>query len=121
MKRKLNKGFTLIELLVVITILAVLSIIGIAAFRTLPDQANDSRRRSDVDSIAKVLESRYDVDTGYPELSAGDFTSGQKPQKPEGGDYDLLYSPGATDRKTFRVCATLSDSTQYCRSSSLGR
>lgn len=50
------RGFTLIELLVVISIIAILATIGIAVFSGAQAQARDARRRADLASIAKAVE-----------------------------------------------------------------
>lgn len=61
-----DKGFTLIELLVVISILAILSIIGLTAFGGVQKSARDARRKSDLRSIKVALE-LYKQSTGsYP-------------------------------------------------------
>lgn len=116
-----KNGFSLIELLVVVTILAILFTIGIAAFRNVSGNARDAKRKADVDSIAKVLESQFNSDTGqYPaSLQTYYFTSGSIPQKPESGDYDTNWN---ADNTGYQVCATLDDgSTTYCKKSSQGK
>lgn len=86
-RRSLVAGFTLIELLVVTSIIAALAVTVFAALN--PPQrikeANDSRRRSDVDSILIAIH-QYIVDndgslptglsTGMVETQIGSDTSG---------------------------------------------
>jgi general secretion pathway protein G len=48
-------GFTLVELLVAISILAILSAIGLAAYSKSQELARDAKRRGDVDAIKKAL------------------------------------------------------------------
>lgn len=71
------QGFTLIELMVVITIIAVLSLIGIVAFTSVQKNARDARRRGDVDAIANALEANKGMngDT-YSTLTDSMFASG---------------------------------------------
>lgn len=65
MKRFLPKtvnnpqGFTLVELLVVISIIAILTVIGITIFTGQQRAARDAKRKADIDAIAKALESHY--------------------------------------------------------------
>ncbi|MBI2020275.1 prepilin-type N-terminal cleavage/methylation domain-containing protein [Candidatus Daviesbacteria bacterium] len=122
-----KKGFTLVELLVVIAILAILAIIGIVIFTGLTKNANESRKKSDVETIAKVLEAQYSPIAGYPNPLAGTFfASGIVPTPPEGGTYNVVYSTGNVG---FRVCADSADtdplttcsassSTCFCKDSS---
>ncbi|MBU1000529.1 prepilin-type N-terminal cleavage/methylation domain-containing protein [Patescibacteria group bacterium] len=70
-------GFTLVELLVVISIIAVLSAIGLVSFRRVQQIARDGKRVADIDTIAKSLEISKDFTTGvyYNKLST-DFPDG---------------------------------------------
>lgn len=58
------RGFTLIELMVAISIVAILSTIGIVSFSKTQEVARDSRRKSDLRSIAIALE-LYRQKNGY--------------------------------------------------------
>ncbi len=64
-----KKGFTLIELLVVIAIIAILSVIGFTVFTNAQKGARDSKRRSDIDSIAKALEIYKSANGNYPQIA----------------------------------------------------
>lgn len=73
-----KKGFTLIELLIAVTIIAILTAVGMANFRTAAKKARDSRRMSELEQIRSALELyRSDAKT-YPSaalfnnLSCGD-------------------------------------------------
>lgn len=55
-KQNKSNGFTLIELLVVISIIAILSVIGMAVFSSVQKSARDARRRMDIEAIAKAFE-----------------------------------------------------------------
>ena len=57
------RGFTLIELLVVISILGLLSTIGLSVFTNAQKKARDVRKKVDVASIAKALEMKFKYDT----------------------------------------------------------
>lgn len=57
-------GFTLIELLVVIAILGILMTLGFAAYRGLQANARDTKRRSEINSIANALEIRFQATSG---------------------------------------------------------
>lgn len=81
-KKPKSNGFTLIELLVVITIIAILATLGLAIFSSLQRNARDSRRRSDINAIAKAMEANYGVISGYQSLQASWFGGGTYPVDP---------------------------------------
>src|SRR5436305_1961058 len=54
-----DSGFTLVELLVAITIVAILAVVGFTLFSGIQAQARDSNRRTEVQEIAKALETHY--------------------------------------------------------------
>lgn len=58
------KGFTLVELLIAVTVLAVISLIGIAVLTGLQASARDAKRREDITNIAKSIESNKNYSTG---------------------------------------------------------
>lgn len=71
-----KSGFTLIELLVVIAIIAILATIGFASFVAVQKNARDTKRRTEIDSIAKALEIRYQVTSGNTCPPGGGSSSG---------------------------------------------
>src|SRR5260221_122165 len=66
--KNLQKGFTLIELLVVIGILAILLAIVLIAINPAKQfgQANDTKRRSDVNSILNAIDQYMADNNGKP-------------------------------------------------------
>ena len=62
MKKTTTRGFTLIELLVVIAIIGLLSTVVVASLTTVRAKARDSKRLSDLQSIAKVIAT---LDNGF--------------------------------------------------------
>lgn len=77
-------GFTLVELLVVITIIAVLSAIGLTVFNGVQPKARNDRRRADLDSISKALEVNK-TSAGYIALADSQFANGKIPTDPIAG------------------------------------
>ncbi|MDP3998755.1 MAG: prepilin-type N-terminal cleavage/methylation domain-containing protein [bacterium] len=101
--KKSYQGFTLIELLVVISIIAILSVVGMTIFSSVQKSARDAVRKSDVNAIAKAYEVHFSGGF-YHVLNPTNFGSGTVPQKPEGGDYDGILK---ADAPGFQVCAAL--------------
>jgi prepilin-type N-terminal cleavage/methylation domain-containing protein len=62
-----NKAFTLVELIVVITILAILATIAFISLNGYASNSRDSKRKSDIASMRKVLELSYLKNNHYPE------------------------------------------------------
>lgn len=60
------RGFTLIELLVVISIIAILSVIGMAVYGNVQVMARDTKRREDLKAIAQALEVYKAKNSLYP-------------------------------------------------------
>jgi len=63
-------GFTLLELMVTISIIAIVSAIGMTTFGQSQKLARDSRRKSDIRSIAIALELYYRTNKNYPKTAA---------------------------------------------------
>lgn len=109
-----GRGFTLIELLIVIVILAVLGIVGMTVFTSVTDRAEDARRTSDVQAIAKALEVNYNPLVGYVALNGNQFSDGTIPIPPEGGSYFSDFVSGGG----FRVCTAKNGGSNPCTANS---
>ncbi|MCL5784711.1 MAG: type II secretion system GspH family protein [Patescibacteria group bacterium] len=70
-----NNGFTLIELMVSMSIIAILSAIGLIVYSTAIKQGQDARRQSDLRSIQSALEQYYS-DQGYYPAAGTSCTNG---------------------------------------------
>lgn len=70
------RGFTLIELLVTISIIAILTVIGIVVYTSVMKQGRDSKRQSDLRSLQSSLEQYYADQGFYPaSINANNFDS----------------------------------------------
>ena len=68
-----KKGFTLIEILVAVTIVAVLSIIGVVSYSSINKRSRDAKRKSDLEQVRSALE-MYRADNGsYPSVNASNL------------------------------------------------
>lgn len=111
---KSARGFTLIELMVAISIVAVLATIGFTLFQSTQGQARDAKRKQDIDSIATVLEQKFNAATGLYTAAAGtDFTTQTVPVDPlNTGIYVYDFTPDSiTGSSTYAVCVGLENPT----------
>jgi prepilin-type N-terminal cleavage/methylation domain-containing protein len=60
-----NAGFTLIELLTVVTIIGVLSTMGVVAYLSAQPRARDARRKSDLEQYKNALEVYATKNNGF--------------------------------------------------------
>lgn len=79
-----KKGFTLVELLVVVTIIAVLSVIGMVVYSGVSARARDTRRMAEIDAIQTAMEKKYrpGVALPYQLLNNADFVNNIVPTDP---------------------------------------
>lgn len=101
------QGFTLIELLVVITIIAILSVVGMTVFTGVQKNAREAGRRGDIDAIVKALEVNKTA-SGYQFLNANQFANGAIPATdPQARPYCISTAAGAADPTTWTTsCPT---------------
>jgi type II secretion system protein G len=81
-----DAGFTLIELLVVVAIIGILAAIAIPVFLNQRASARDASVKSDINSVAKVMETVYTDSGAYPTADAAGELLLQ--------DNDVVTSPG---------------------------
>lgn len=105
-------GFTLVELLVVISIIAILSVLGISLFSGVQQKARDTERRAEINAIKDALEQRFDAAAGiYPgPLQATWFANGVIPSDP-GSLNPNNYGAPTAPVTGFTLCATLEANT----------
>lgn len=107
-----TKGFTLIEILVTISIIALLTMVGLTNFKVANQKARDGRRQGDLEQIKAALE-LYRTDEGeYP----GSVTPGATIESATGTIYmnEVPDDPLSTqtyyyssDTDTYTLCAAL--------------
>lgn len=101
-----RKGFTLIELLVVITIIAILSAIGLSSFTNTQRRARDSRRRGDMKQIQNAMEQYYILNNqyagAYTALPTTSWSSGSYPLDPR---TSAGYGQSVSSTTAYTVCA----------------
>ena len=89
-----EKGFTLIELLVVVAIIGILAAIAIPVFLSQRNSARDASVKSDINGVAKVMETLYVQNNAYPATTAA-LTAGN-PQSSPGNQIVVTLTGGGT-------------------------
>jgi prepilin-type N-terminal cleavage/methylation domain-containing protein len=67
-----NRGFTLIELIVSISIIAIISSIGLVVYTGAQKLSRDSKRMGDIKEVQKAMEQFYAINNGYASLNTQD-------------------------------------------------
>lgn len=107
-----TKGFTLIEILVTISIIGLLTMVGITNFRVANQKARDGRRQGDLEQIKAALELYRTDEAEYPgsvtpgatiESATGTIYMNEVPDDPL-SEQDYSYS---SDTDTYTLCAAL--------------
>ncbi|MDA1079414.1 MAG: type II secretion system protein [bacterium] len=104
--KKFVAGFTLIELLVVISIIGILSAIGMTAFTNAQKKARDATRIGDMKAYQKAYEQYYSTTNSAYAASCSTMDamfSGAAPTSPKAPS----YAKTCPDTASYCVCATL--------------
>lgn len=72
----MRRGFTLIELLVAVTIIAIITAIGLVIYTEVQKSVRDSTRKQDLRSYQTALEVYYQKNGRFPCTDTGVFTEG---------------------------------------------
>lgn len=89
-----DKGFTLIELLVVVAIIGILAAIAIPVFLSQRNSARDASVKSDINGIAKVMETLYVQSNAYPTTTV--LLTAGTPQSSPGNQLVVTVTGGGT-------------------------
>ena len=89
-----EKGFTLIELLVVVAIIGILAAIAIPVFLSQRNSARDASVKSDINGVAKVMETLYVEDNAYPTTTV--LLTAGNPQISPGNQLVVTVTGGGT-------------------------
>jgi len=115
MFEKLKKGFTLVELMIVISILGLLTTVGLSAYMLTQKTARDSKRQSDLESIRQALEIYRTENGTYSSAGVSNWTdvSSLNTHLVDGGYIDRLPSDPKTSNPSYRYKATDLSSSNY--------
>lgn len=132
----MKKGFTLIELLVTISIIAVLSVVGLTLYQGVQVKARDSVRKKDLQNLATALEIYFQQNGKYITITGGittcpsltdtsstfytniapNMSDGVPPRDPKNNS---LYCYLSTDGSTYTLCANLENDSDPERNTTL--
>ncbi len=101
-----KNGFTLVELMVVITVISILTTIAISTYSGIQARAKDTKRKGDIDAIAKAMEVNYNRVTPfqYSALCAISPTTNDCTQWFGGGNYPVDPKDGSTNGCAGNLC-----------------
>lgn len=117
--KRIKKGFTLVELMVVITVIAILMTIAVVSFTRIQKQARDTKRKSDLRTLATALQAYFTENMSYP--ASADWQSALTPNyipnipaAPAGvtGPYSTYTYLSGANNFTYALCASLEVPTQ---------
>lgn len=111
-----RKGFTLIELLVTISIIAVLSIIGLVVYQGVTTKARDSIRKNDLNKLATALEIYAQQHNGSYITTSSGITACPQPTDTT----STFYTNIASNMSDRVVPKDPKDNTFYCYLSTNG-
>lgn len=116
-------GFTLIELLVTISIISVLSVVGLVVYQGVTTKARDSIRKNDLNKLATALEIYYQKNNRYvaivnPDNSITDITSCQTDPSTDASSPNTFYKTIKNNMGDGTVPADPSRNEAYCYLSS---
>lgn len=108
-----QRGFTFIEILVTVTLIALLSTIGITGFQAVTRGGRDALRKTDLEQIRSALEIYKSENGNYPDDSGSCSASSSLvpnyispyPTDPKSPTYRYCYNQ--TGNLTYTLCAHL--------------
>lgn len=101
----MKKAFSFIELIVVVTIIAVLSLVGMVNYSSANKKSRDARRISDLEKMRMALEMIKQVGTTYP-ISANSLVPlylDTLPTTPKGVGYSYGQTSGGYSYVIYTV------------------
>ena len=69
----MRRGFTLIEVLVAVTIIAILTSIGVVSYSSVNKRSRDAKRKGDVEQLRSALEMYRADNSYYPNTGSGSW------------------------------------------------
>ena len=105
--KKHLRGYTLIELLVSISIIALLTVIGVTNFRVANQKARDGKRKGDLEQIKAALEMYRSGEGDYPTGTISLFPDYMDKIPTDPADDSVYYYSTSDGGLTYVLCATL--------------
>ena len=93
---KPSSGFTIIELIITVIVLAILLTLGVMGMRGIDASARDKERQSDVETLARGLEQRYNRGNPRATATAPEAQQGSYPGTNEAQHIDGVSVSGYT-------------------------